>query len=395
LKRILVISFYYQPDLCAGSFRTTALVEALNQLAPGDLEVDVLTTFPNRYASFAKNCPEMEETGIARIHRIKISSHQSDMAGQSRAFMTFARQVNELTKSQDYDLIFATSSRLMTAALGAWISRRKRTRLYLDIRDIFADTIREVIPQPAAFLAGKVFDVIEKRTMQRASNINLVSPGFGPYFRDRYPGQSLTWFTNGIDPEFIEWTITAATIQQPDNCLKILYAGNIGEGQCLHKIVPPLALALRDKAKFTIIGDGGRRQHLEAAIGELGVENVELHSPVSRDRLIEEYKKANVLFLHLGQYRAFEKVLPSKLFEYGAMGKPILAGVSGFSSEFIREELTNAAVFTPGDVGGAISALDSLHLVDAPRTQFIEKYSRENISQSMAKNILNWVSGTA
>jgi glycosyltransferase involved in cell wall biosynthesis len=163
----------------------------------------------------------------------------------------------------------------------------------------------------------------------------------------------------------------------------------------LHKIVPPLALALRDKAKFTIIGDGGRRQHLESAIGELGVENVELHSPVSRDRLIEEYKKANVLFLHLGQYRAFEKVLPSKLFEYGAMGKPILAGVSGFSSEFIREELTNAAVFTPGDVGGAISALDSLHLVDAPRTQFIEKYSRENISQSMAKNILNWVSGTA
>ena len=29
--RILVLSFYYAPDLCAGSFRTTAFVEELKK----------------------------------------------------------------------------------------------------------------------------------------------------------------------------------------------------------------------------------------------------------------------------------------------------------------------------------------------------------------------------
>jgi hypothetical protein len=52
--------------------------------------------------------------------------------------------------NRDYDLVLATSSRLMTAALGALIARRKRARLYLDIRDIFVDTIGDVSPGPLA-----------------------------------------------------------------------------------------------------------------------------------------------------------------------------------------------------------------------------------------------------
>ena len=32
--RILVLSFYYAPDLCAGSFRTTAFVEELKKQDP-------------------------------------------------------------------------------------------------------------------------------------------------------------------------------------------------------------------------------------------------------------------------------------------------------------------------------------------------------------------------
>ena len=40
----------------------------------------------------------------------------------------------------------------MTAALGAWIARRKRARLYLDIRDIFVDTIGDMLP--SAFAGG-------------------------------------------------------------------------------------------------------------------------------------------------------------------------------------------------------------------------------------------------
>ena len=76
------------------------------------------------------------------------------MAGQSRAFAEFARRALEIVAERSYDLVFATSSRLMTAALGAWIARRKHAALYLDIRDMFVDTIGDVLPAAAAWPAA-------------------------------------------------------------------------------------------------------------------------------------------------------------------------------------------------------------------------------------------------
>lgn len=58
MLRILVLSFYYYPDLCAGSFRCSALIEQLKKLAGTNYEIDVITTVPNRYASFPMEAPE-------------------------------------------------------------------------------------------------------------------------------------------------------------------------------------------------------------------------------------------------------------------------------------------------------------------------------------------------
>ncbi|NJE06864.1 glycosyltransferase WbuB, partial [Thermococcus sp. M36] len=43
-KRILVITFYYEPDLGAGSFRNTAFVNELKANLPENVFVDVFTT---------------------------------------------------------------------------------------------------------------------------------------------------------------------------------------------------------------------------------------------------------------------------------------------------------------------------------------------------------------
>ena len=151
--RILVLSFYYEPDLCAGSFRATALVAALHRRAPAGTAIDVVTTFPNRYASFSQPALELESTAGVEIRRIRLPQHHSDMNGQSRSFLRFARGARAIVADRDYDLVLATSSRLMTATLGAWIARSKGALLYLDIRDIFLDTITDVLPTTPAGLA--------------------------------------------------------------------------------------------------------------------------------------------------------------------------------------------------------------------------------------------------
>lgn len=383
--RILVLSFYYPPDLSAGSFRVDALVRALRDRMPAGTHIEVLTTLPNRYKSFSKQAAELDVQDGLEVRRFALPGHSSDMRGQSIAFLAFARQVLRFVADRDYDLVYATSSRLMTAALGSWISRRKRVALYLDIRDIFVDTMSDLLPPPAAWPVGRFFSWVEAWTMRRAGRINLVSAGFKDYFRKRYPDSSLAFFTNGIDREFLDLPPSPA-VPRIDRRALIVYAGNIGEGQGLHEILPGLARALRDRARFVVIGDGGRRQALESAI--TGIDNIELRSPVSRSELMAAYQSADVLFLHLGNYSAFEKVLPSKLFEYGALGKPILAGVAGYAAEFVRQEITNAAVFSPCDSAGGVAAFQSLEIADRPRPEFVTKYARENIAQAMALDIL-------
>jgi glycosyltransferase involved in cell wall biosynthesis len=386
--RLLILTFYFTPDLSAGSFRATALVKALRERAPAGTEIDVLTSMPNRYSSYACQAPETETCGGCEIRRIALPAHQSDMRGQARAFARFARAVRAFVAPRQYDLVFATSSRLMTAALGAWIARSKRARLYLDVRDIFVDTITELLPPLAARVAGTVFAPIESWTMGRADRINLVSPGFAPYFHTRYGTSSFAWFTNGIDDEFLAAGVPAVPRAVSDHAATILYAGNIGEGQALHEIVPALAVALRGRARLVVIGDGGRRSVLEAAIARSGADNVQVQPPLARGQLIRAYQAADVLFLHLGRQAAFEKVLPSKVFEYAALGKPLLAGVAGYAARFIREEIDNAAVFAPGDAAAAVEAFAGLQILDRRREGFINKYRRSHISTAMAADIL-------
>jgi glycosyltransferase involved in cell wall biosynthesis len=224
--------------------------------------------------------------------------------------------------------------------------------------------------------------------MNTASRINLVSRGFEEYFRARYPRASLAWYTNGVDDEFIAAAPTATRPLATGGIAQILYAGNLGEGQGLHTVLPGLARALRGRARFTIIGDGGRRAALEQALQAAAVDNVEIRAPVARDRLLEAYRRADVLFLHLGAQPAFEKVLPSKLFEYAALGKPILAGVAGFAARFVREEIGNAAVFPPCDVGAAARGFESLQMQEAPRAEFIARHARSRLARDLAADLL-------
>jgi glycosyltransferase involved in cell wall biosynthesis len=398
--KILVLSFYYPPDLSAGSFRATALVEALAERAGPGAEVDVVTTLPNRYRSFAVTAPERERGDAASVMRIALPAHRSGMTDQSRAFLAYARGVARELRGRRYDVVVATSGRLMTAALGAWVAPRVGARLYLDIRDIFADTIQEVAPGIVGRLAGPVFSQLERWAIRRAAGVNLVSRGFAEYFGRRYPGRRFAFFTNGIDDEFIESsrmargagivsTAPATGEGASRDAITVLYAGNVGEGQGLHAILPELAQRMGPRVRFQVVGDGGRREALARALADRGVSSVTLCDPVSRPELLRLYDAADVLFLHLNDHASFRRVLPSKLFEYAALGKPVWAGVAGYAAEFVRGEIENAAVFPPCDAERAEHAFASLRLERMPRSRFIETYARSRISRALADDVLS------
>lgn len=387
--KILFLSFYFSPDLSAGSFRSSSLVDALLSGWSETVEIEVITTLPNRYRSFLEEAPEVEKLPNLTIRRIKIPRHNSGMLDQSKAFVAYAKGVEKIIVDRNYDLVYATSSRLMTAILGARIARKLKAPLYLDIRDIFVDTIGDVLPHKVGRVAAPFFSMLERYAVSSAGKVNLVSAGFLPYFQKRYPQFEFELFTNGIDAKFLE-AKPKQCLESKNGELTVVYAGNIGEGQGLHAIVPELALKFSGKLFFKIVGDGGRAQELASALKFSGCKNVVLLQPVKRDELIAIYQSADVLFLHLNDFDAFKKVLPSKVFEYAATGKPIWAGVAGYAAAFITSKIQNSAVFPPCNIDAAVSSFDDLEFVTRQRKGFIHEFSRDRIMQKMAATLINF-----
>lgn len=386
--RILILTFYYPPDVQPGSFRASAVVDQLRRQAGAQARIEVVTAMPNRYASYRTDAPEEETDGPVRVRRVPVPAHQSGMADHIRSYGTFALGAMRLVRGERYDVVFATSARLFTGFLASLVSRGKRVPLYLDIRDIFAEVMQGMLPGWIARPLAPVLDLIERATIARASGVNLVSPGFSTYFQRRYPTRSFEVVPNGVDSDFLE-----NRFDKPDRAdgdpVRIVYAGNIGYGQGLDRILPELAQALAGRAEIHVIGDGGMRAALQERLAEAGVGNVHLRAPVPRHELVREYARADVLFLHLNTDPAFERVLPSKMFEYAATGKPILAGVPGVAARFLREEVAdNVAVFPPCDAQAALDGVAALRLEPTDRSNFVARYRRDVLMRDLAARVL-------
>ena len=280
----------------------------------------------------------------------------------------------------------------MTAFLGALINSNMKAYLYLDIRDLFRDTIYEILPKPVSFFILPIVKLIEKFTFCSSSKINLVSVGFNSYVKKILRNNSeiqITNFSNGIDDQFLKKSFKVK--KKFNSTIKtILFAGNIGEGQGLHKIIPEVAMQLKDCIRFKVIGDGGAFLKLKNKIKSLNIGNVDLIKPMSRNELCDFYLKADILFVHLNNNEAFKKVIPSKLYEYASIGKPILAGLEGVSYKFVKKEIDGTELFKPCDVKSFISAYNKLIKKGRfyNRLTFKKKYSRKHIMKKMIDDLL-------
>lgn len=392
--KILVLSFFYPPDLGAGSFRTEALVDALQDKLFSDKKdctIYVLTTIPNRYKSISINAQDFEKNNGVIIKRVRLSSIGIGKLAQFWNFFLYAKFVIFEVKKFEFDIVYATSSRLMTGFLGAVVARKLRVPLYLDIRDLITDVLPEIYKRKfTQRLICKILNRIEIFTFSRANIINVVSPGFIDRVKNVDKNKKISTYTNGIDLYYLNSNIFKKNYDNPIPL--VVYAGNIGIGQGLEFIIPESAKNLDGIVRFKIIGDGVCRGELERRLKKLNVTNVELIPPVEREKLIQFYKDADILFLHLNNLTSFLKVIPSKIFEYGAIDKPIVAGVQGCSRDFLLNEIGDVELFNSCDSKGMIKSikntLEKKYINNINHAEFRIKFSRKEIMNNMSDDII-------
>ena len=392
--KIVFFTFYYPPDLCAGSFRAIALAQALSERMKDNDELHIITTHPNRYENHRVKADNVEMHGNITVHRISVPSHKSGMLSQARTFITYALASYKLSNNLNPDFLIGTTSRLMTGVLTGISARKLGRKYFIDLRDIFSETISDIFSQKSkllGFASKTTFSLLERWLFNKAIGVNVVSAGFPEYFQAKGVDTSnWSFFPNGVDKEFIN--LPFIENKNSKNIKTILYAGNIGSGQGLEMVLPDVAKCMGSCYRFLVIGGGSASPKLINAIKKENINNIEILPPVKRDKLMVHYQDADILFLHLNDIPAFKRVLPSKIFEYTALSKPIVAGLRGYSAQFMADNVPNSIVFEPGDVEGCVDAIRKIEKLDVKnevRGVFVKKYSREKIMNRMAEHIFS------
>jgi len=358
----------------------------------------IYTTLPQRYGHMS-GIPRYEKQGNTLIVRFYTPQHNNSFFRQFIAYCFFAVSAlkHAYINRKNYNSIFATSSRLGTGFLGFLVSKITRKPLFLDIRDIFSDNLSS-LPLFKGYIGKSLinlFSQIESINISHASWANFVSPGFFSYSHIEKLHKNINLFTNGIDDIFINNRNEMNTKDLGDEHekpLKIIYAGNIGISQGMELIVLPLAKHYNNEILIQLIGDGSSVSLIKAGIKENGLDNIRLIPPVNRSLLIDYYNNADIFLLQLNDIPAFEKVLPSKIFDYGSFDKPMMAGVKGVAKSFINENLPSAFLFNPGDIDATIKYIDSIMKNGHPivnNSLFIRKYSRKSIMIDMLSSIVS------
>jgi len=115
--------------------------------------------------------------------------------------------------------------------------------------------------------------------------------------------------------------------------------------------------------RFLMVGDGEERGRIEGLARRLDVRSLEFRDPEPPARLAETIRGADICLGIFGETGKASRVVPNKVYEAMAAGKPVITGDSPAAREFLRDGV-DCLLCRRGDPGALAEAI--LRLRDDP-----------------------------
>jgi colanic acid biosynthesis glycosyl transferase WcaI len=249
--------------------------------------------------------------------------------------------------------------------LSAWLlSRMWRIPWVLQIEDLYPDAA-----MAAGVLTSKrlidFFLGMERFLYQRAQRISLISENFRRTLLQKgVPDSKLVLIPVWADPEEVLPLPRQNGFRREhglEEKFVVMYAGNIGLTSCLEDVLESAALLQdRDDIRFVIVGEGVKREALQAEAHSRRLENL-LFLPFQPREAFPEMLAAADLGLVTLNAGAMLSSLPSKVFSVMASGRPVLS-VAPPESELslIVHQAGCGRNVPPGSPGELVAAITSL-----------------------------------
>lgn len=369
--RILFFSHYYPPEVNAPATRTS---EHCQRWAAAGHEVTVVTCAPNCphgvvYPGYRNRLwPQVEQVEGVRV--VRVWTFLAANAGSSRRIVNFLSYLVSAVLASLWlarpDVIVATSPQFFCGWAGVLVSWLRRVPLVLEIRDIWPESIQAV----GAMRNGPLLRLLERleRWMYQAAE-HVVAVGDG--YRDRILQRAdvsnrISVITNGVDPKrFAPRPADAEFLRhwRLEGKFVCSYIGTIGMAHGLEVVLETakfLKTQGRDDIAFCLVGDGSSRERLEAEVRRAGLEDLVVFPGLQpKEHIPAILASSNACLVHLKKCDLFETVIPSKIFETMAMGRPIIMGVQGPARDIVLQSGAGVAM-EPESVAALVNAVETL-----------------------------------
>jgi glycosyltransferase involved in cell wall biosynthesis len=262
------------------------------------------------------------------------------------------------------DVIVATSPQLLCACAGFVLSRLKRTPFVFEVRDLWPESIIAVEAMREN-LVVRLLQRVAGHLYRRSTRIVTVGSGYKRQIEERYAiaADKMEVVPNGIDIELFVPGPRQNEVRREfgwGDRFVMLYVGTHGMAHALH-VVLDAAQELRDDADklFVFVGEGARKEQLKRRTAELELPNVQFIDQQPKRRIPLFYAACDIGLVTLRNTPLFQDVLPSKIFEYLGMERPVIISVDGEARRLV--EHADAGVFvSPESVTELVQAIRRL-----------------------------------
>lgn len=290
--------------------------------------------------------------GINVIEYALPYSNKDNFFKRTVTFLKYSLKTLKEVFSQEYDLLFATSTPLTAAIPGIVMKLFRKKKFVFEVRDLWPELPREmgVIKNPIIL---KLMDWLELAAYKSADFCIGLSPGICEGIIKRgVSREKVSLVPNGCDLNIFELGKESKDFfNDPrinEDSFVAVFTGAHGIANGLDAALDAAKVLLEKKRSdifMVFIGEGREKERLIKRKNDESLINCIFLNSVSKFELSKIMKASDIGMMLLQNIPAFYYgTSPNKFFDYISSGKPVLNNYPGWVSELIKEYKCGLAV---------------------------------------------------
>ena len=321
MDEILIISNYYPPEKGAAANRIEQLALKLNQNKYKVSIICPLGNYPKGelFDEYKGKFSVTENRDGIKVKRLWIyPSVSKNLLVRIVSVLSFSITLFfYLLFQKTPKKVVVQSPPLLLSFISVFVLSLKNKKIILNISDLWPLAAIELNALKRDSFSHKFSLLLERFIYKKATLVLGQSNEIIDHVQSLIPEKKCFLYRN-----FPDHNITELEFKTEENQpIKIFYAGLLGIAQGVFELCQKIDLKGLN-IEFHIFGDGAEKTQIEALISSKKEPQIFFHGMLERKELHQQLKSFDVAIVPL-KTRIYGSV-PSKIFEYGSLGLPIL-----------------------------------------------------------------------